>query len=201
MSDRASRVRVHLEAADRATARFAAASGLTCPPGCGACCASPDVTASAAELAPLAETFVQDGRALPTLEALAAGDRAGPCVLYRPDPEDPRRGRCSAYADRPLLCRLFGFGARRSRTGALEPVACRTLLAAHPTAQADLTTAPVLADHAHALAADLPDDARLLPINQALHDALHRALLHHHLTLAADPDPDDPPTTPPLAAA
>lgn len=190
MQERIGSVLAELERADAATRAFAERAGLACPPGCGACCLSPDVETTAAECLPLAEALAADGRADEVLAELARRRAAGDprCALYAADPRDERLGRCTAYALRPLVCRLFGFSGRRDRTGATALVSCRTLRAADPAAQARAEElaraggAPLLADHAHAVAAALPGDgARQLPVNEALRAALERVLLARRL--------------------
>jgi len=195
MDERVPRVLAEFRTVDRAIDGFVAASGLACPPGCGACCNSPEVEATTVELLPMAEALAADGRAD---EALAALDDAlargrletalgapapSRCVMFRPDPVDPARGRCGAYTVRPLVCRLFGFGTRQTRTGRVELVACRVMRASDPArmqrVESDselLSLAPVMADHAQALGVE-GEVARLRPINVALRDALERVVL------------------------
>ncbi|MEZ6016351.1 MAG: YkgJ family cysteine cluster protein [Planctomycetota bacterium] len=219
MQERIVRVRDRFDAVEREVEAFVAASSLACPAGCGACCLSPEIEATSVELLPMAQALVDEGRAASVLEALAAAPRSGPCIMYAPDPSDPQRGRCTAYATRPLLCRLFGFGTRRERSGRVELVACRTMRAADPTGVADvaandvlLALAPVMADHAHALGTDFPGDAaHAVPINDALRSALERELLMRRMRAASEPavgagaDGDGPwdggAPEPPLAAA
>ena len=195
-----------LIAAERAAHGFAAASGLACPPRCGACCLSPEVEASAGECAPLAAELAREGRGEQVLAALAGAAERGEtrCVLYRPDPGDPRHGRCAAYALRPLVCRLYGFAGRRTRDGASELVLCRTM-AEHDPARAAAAQAlvaaglapPLFADHARALSAAEPGEpARLVPINEALRAALERELLRRRLA-GAPPAPEPAPLEPP----
>jgi len=177
--------------ADALTGGLRERAGLACPPGCGACCLSPEVETTALELRPLARELARAGRAGALLAELARRASAGDarCVLYAPEPGDARRGRCTAYGLRPLVCRLFGFAARRDRAGRLELVACRTMRAWDPAAvsraERDVAaggTAAVLPDEAHALAAEFPDaGARRLPINAALARALERELLRCRL--------------------
>jgi len=207
MDERVPRVMAGYRAVDRAIDAFTRVSHLACPPGCGACCNSPEVEATTVELLPMAEALVAAGRldeALAALDAaIARGTReVGPgepapsrCVMYRPDPADPARGRCGAYTERPLICRLFGFGTRRARTGRTELVACRVMRASEPArmqrVEADETTlalAPVMADHVHALGGESPgDDARARPINEALREALERVVLARRMRdLAAE---------------
>ncbi|MEZ5978067.1 MAG: YkgJ family cysteine cluster protein, partial [Planctomycetota bacterium] len=119
MTDWIDRCREIFERADRAASELSTRVGLGCPPGCGACCNSPDVETTVAEMRPLARRIVEEGR---TEEVVARIDRATEagerrCVSYVADPFDPRIGRCGVYADRPLVCRLFGFAASRDKHG------------------------------------------------------------------------------------
>jgi len=219
MPDRIVRVREQFAVVDVEVARFSAASGLGCPPGCGACCTSPEVEASIVELAPMAAALCDKGRALDVLEQLSASPMPAPCVLYRADPSTVGQGRCSAYAERPMICRLFGFGARRTRTGRTELVACRTMRASDPERMAAVAgnevlvdLAPMMSDHAQAVAAESHSTgARLMPINAALRQALERELFLRRLAGEAEVGLTVPPTDgegegdgatePPLAAA
>jgi Fe-S-cluster containining protein len=206
MDERIPRVMAEFSAVDRAIDAFALASHLVCPPGCGACCNSPEVEATTVELLPMAESLVVDGRAdevLAALDAALARGVSAPvlgepapsrCVMYRPDPADAARGRCGAYTVRPLICRMFGFGTRRTRTGRTELVACRVMRAFDPTRMqsvegdtAVLSVAPLMADHVQALGVE-GDVARLRPINMALRDALERVVLERRLRGLADED-------------
>jgi len=116
---------------DRKILRFQEATGLKCPPGCGACCVFQEVEATVLEVLPLAiESFSAHQVDLcyaKIEEQEKKGDRV--CILYRPDPQTPGKGRCVCYEVRPLLCRLFGFAARRNKEGDLELCPCKLLRA------------------------------------------------------------------------
>jgi uncharacterized protein len=201
MQERIDLVHARLVLADTQTEALSARTGLACPPGCGACCLSPEIETSVADLLPLAAELVRAGRAAGVLAEIerrsAGGERR--CVLYEPDASDERRGRCAAYAHRPLVCRLFGFAARRDREGSPALVGCRTMRAAEPEAVARAEAhvreggaVAFFADHAHALAAELPAEGAVQrPINEALGDALQRALLAERFgRLEREPAPD-----------
>lgn len=204
MDDRVPRVVAEFRAVDRAIEVFVATSQLACPPGCGACCNSPEVEASTIELLPMAEALVAEGLADVALAALddalsrglrgAAPGEPAPsrCVMFRPDLSDPARGRCGAYTVRPLVCRLFGFGTRGTRTGRTELVACRVMRSFDPVRMqhvegdsAALALAPVMADHAQALGVE-GEVSRLRPINHALRDALERVVLARRMRTLTD---------------
>ncbi|QDV06134.1 Flagellin N-methylase [Planctomycetes bacterium Poly30] len=207
MQDSVVRVRDRFVAVDLELAAFASSSGLACPPACGACCLSPEVEATVLEMGPMAQDLTEEGRADAMLQALALADlapaaRPGRCVMYQPDAADPKRGRCGAYAARPLICRVFAFGTRRERSGRVALVSCRTMRDLDPVAMANveandvlLSRAPVMSDHAHALGTDFPgSEAYALPINEALRIALERELLLRRMSAASDrdePETDD----------
>ena len=189
--------------AAEATEAFSDAHGLHCPTGCGACCLSPEVECSVAEWGPLVRELVRDGRAeavLTQLHGQLASD-SSVCVFYAAEDEDPRRGRCQVYGLRPMICRLFGFSARRDRDGTPELVSCRVMREHDPAAVAaaaqavrDGASAPVMGDLVGAVLADASGtDGRMLPINEALRVALERALLRASFEAAeaTGEEPDD----------
>ena len=165
---------------DAGIERLTQATGLGCPPGCGACCLSPEVETSVADLLPLACALFERGAAEAAQDRARGARDAGPCVLYAPSADDPRQGRCTVYAERPSICRLFGFASRRARGGGLEHAACRELRAAHPEASARAAAAVAEGLAAPRIDAEpgaialLLGEARPLPINHALRLALER---------------------------
>lgn len=167
--------------AERATRSFAAATGLRCPDGCGACChdARPEVTELDVSL--ITRELVARGVGEATLEEarLRADDR---CVFYASEAGAPHRGRCTVYEQRPMLCRLFGFGAVRGKGGP-ELAVCRVQRARAPEelaiaeAAARRGEAPLFADHQSRLdGLDPARSTRKQPINVALARALEREL-------------------------
>ncbi|MDP6778402.1 MAG: YkgJ family cysteine cluster protein [Candidatus Latescibacteria bacterium] len=105
------------------------ATGLGCPPGCGRCCWHPDVVATVVEVIPFALEVWEQGREEFILELLEekAEKEDSVCVAFRPDPDDLDKGRCEWYPQRPLMCRLFGFAARRGKQNRIEVAPCRIL--------------------------------------------------------------------------
>jgi uncharacterized protein len=172
------------------TSAFAGASGLRCPDGCGACCESPNVYTSVVELEPLAEELVARGEAEAALERAAAAG-PGPCVFYAS--HGPGQGRCTVYELRPMICRLFGFAAVRDKQAQPELAGCRVHKAAQPEAMAHARAlvangqpVPMMTDWQQQ-AAELGTSATgaLVPINQAIEQALERALFAAALAGAA----------------
>lgn len=171
---------------DADTAALRSATGLSCPPGCGACCENPHLETTVAELLPIAFELDARGEAEAVLEKPAVQEGSGRCVFFEPD--GPGRGRCSIYAHRPSVCRLFGFGAVRTRRGR-ELALCRV------HREADAETAQAAAAHVSdgGRAGDFSlvgpvvsgiDPAlgtRPMPLNEALREALSRVLFERSL--------------------
>ncbi len=177
------RLAIYAEA-DRKSDAIAAATGLACPTGCGACCVRTPPHVSVADVAPIARAAIVSGEAEALLER-AAAIGAGPCALFAPG---QLPGGCTVYPMRPVICRLFAFAAVRDKHGAAELAICREHTATLPDVrarvQAYLATGGDVAYFAEVqLEAHDPDDgsAELLPINLALARALERELLRAQL--------------------
>jgi len=190
---------------DDHTSRFASATGVRCPDGCGACCHSPHVEATEAELSPLARELLERGDIHMMLDrlALARESHDRRCVLFMPTPEgDETRGRCSAYAWRPTMCRLFGFAGQRGPDGEPRFTPCRRHVDIMPDVITDVRRSiedgrislPILSDLASRVRSATPPGP-LLPINEALEQALMRAAMTARLSAAMldgdSPDDDD----------
>jgi Fe-S-cluster containining protein len=101
-------------------------SGLSCPPGCGACCMNPEISCSPFELLPLALHLLEQKRAEVVLEKAknAINDR---CIMLQVNDEEKGLGRCSDYAYRPFLCRVFGVSARLEKNQSVTYSICKVL--------------------------------------------------------------------------
>lgn len=169
---------------DRSVRHVKMATGLRCVSGCGDCCARGVVEATVLEALPVARRILITGQAetlLPVLEERIAEDNPV-CALHQPDPPVSQAGHCLFYSERMLLCRLFGFSARRNKYGSLELAACRivreTMPEAVKTAQSCLAkgiNVPVYQDLSMRIASiDPAIGFHSLPVNQAIHGAIHR---------------------------
>ena len=194
---------------DLATTELSNASGLACPPRCGRCCAHPEVSASVVEMLPMALEMQRRGELEVWRRTLAERAHDARCAVYRPDPGEEGLGRCGLYAWRPIVCRAFGFMARRDKHGHPELSACPVHRESAPEAlerARDLVAAgfpaPNAADTARRVALLSPQEAVLLPINQALARALESVALHAHFA-AAERDAPEPEGSgaPPLLSA
>jgi Fe-S-cluster containining protein len=184
---------------DRQTERFTVQTGLKCKSGCGACCMSPEVETTVAEVLPLAAHLWFTGQAESTLETIRSNASkelilkwipasAGMtvksiCVFYKPDAVVLGQGQCGIYAFRPGICRLFGFAARKDKHGQPTLVTCKVIKDSQPQVckgaqeklQKNILEAPLLTAHAfHVFNIDPVHGEKLLPINQAIGLGLER---------------------------
>lgn len=122
-------VRKLFQELDEESKQFNAESGMGCISGCGFCCANPEVPASPLEFLPLAFDLFEKGIAEEIANQLALQDQPGNCVVYRSQKEDVTKGYCGNYANRGLICRLFGASARKTKYGQKELITCKILKA------------------------------------------------------------------------
>lgn len=163
--------------------QFHAESGMGCISGCGFCCANPDIPASPLEFLPLAFDLYEKGIAEEIANQLALQDQLGNCVVYRSQKDDPTKGFCGNYANRGLICRLFGSSARRTKYGQKDLITCK-ILKKEKKATFELTVSRINSDLEIPMAtsyytqlADVDEYlASQYPVNQAILMALELVL-------------------------
>ena len=107
--------------------QFRDVTQLSCLTGCGKCCNKPDINASPLEFLPWAFQVFINGKSAEYLEKLE-NDKSGICLIYQPlSIVSNNNGKCSDYVYRGLICRLFGYGARRDKLNQLKMVSCRQI--------------------------------------------------------------------------
>ncbi|MEZ4524912.1 MAG: YkgJ family cysteine cluster protein [Desulfobacterales bacterium] len=166
----------------RQTTVFKLATGIRCLGGCGSCCENPKVEATVPEMYPVAVKIFREKKEEELMAAIQTktllGDKT--CVFYVPDPKIPGNGRCAQYSCRALVCRLFGFAARRNKFGNKEFSPCRKIRERFPDlvenaqkAAAGGLEIPVYQDSFFRVASLFPDrGTRIMPINEAILQAL-----------------------------
>jgi uncharacterized protein len=170
------------ECIDRKTQVFCKQTGLKCKDGCGACCESPNVETTVTEALPLAVHLWSQDDAARVLEEIRSRDSKGPCVMFEASAFNKGEGRCSVYAFRPGLCRLFGFAARKNKYGTQELMTCKVIKEEEPQDCAKAQEAlahglegPLLTSHAFDVANIDPSHGRtFMPINQAIAQAIEK---------------------------
>lgn len=178
---------------DRAIGRFQKRSKLACLNGCGRCCENPHVETSIAQMLPIAQKLFKDKEVDSVLEALEKKSGEGVCVFYRPNPLIAGKGRCSQYALRPLICRLFGFSARRKKSNGLELMTCVHIKNEYPQIVQDAQVLidrgykpPLMQDYSFRAYSLLPQYSESLPINSALKNAIEIVGLNQHIRSKTD---------------
>ena len=164
---------------------FQKENNLSCPEGCGACCLSPEIEASVAEMLPLAHYLIKTNKAIETLNDLQDSSRT--CVLYQSQTANGEKGYCKAYEYRPAICRMFGVASVSTKDNTIKYSICSKLKQEKPREIEDLKLrkpqAPFMHEWIHKL---LSIDPEILqqrqPINLALKEALMKLLYLHDLS-------------------
>ena len=101
---------------DKSTQNFFKNVSLKCPTGCTKCCHGQKVAAAPLEFLPYAYSLYKEGKLEEQYWNLKTRSSASGCFLIEgDDPNGP--GRCSAYAYRGMICRLFGSSASIHKNG------------------------------------------------------------------------------------
>jgi Fe-S-cluster containining protein len=117
---------------DIAAEKFKEHTGIQCPDGCGECCSRSRVETTVVEMMPLALLLWDKGEAENWLERIEAARDNPACVFFKAEPGSATRGRCTVYAMRPLICRLFGFFTVRNKYGKYVYGSCRVIKQRYP---------------------------------------------------------------------
>jgi uncharacterized protein len=168
---------------DREIAAFQRDTGLHCLSGCGECCRKPDIEATPLEFLPLALSLYDEGTAETWLEALRGN--TGLCHAFRPNITQ-FGGLCNVYPDRGLICRLFGFTARRNKEGDPELVTCRLIKEQQAEQYEEAMHkirhgkhVPVMSNYYSLLSSIDPELVRFYPINEAMARAVETVLAYY----------------------
>lgn len=176
LKDRISAVREIYNAVAEATAVFAQQTQIGCKSSCAACCMKPrSVWASIGEMLPMAWQIYNENRMDAFLKRLQNHSDDQLCALLNVYDEQEQLGRCSEYAGRPLLCRLFGSSSNVSKDGQRTNLACKWQKE-HQAANQDfdLLDLPTAGDWVWRMQNLHPEEflQKELPINEALKEAL-----------------------------
>ena len=158
--------------------RFRQASGLICPSDCGECCMKPDLNATVLEFLPAAHHLFVTGTYNSVIEKLDY--LADPvCVFYNPF---ARRGMCTNYPGRGLVCRLFGFSVRNDKNGNRSLITCKKIKSTLKPGQIEpfLDQAPVTSSYSMRLYGIDPElSTQYFPVNKAIKRALELVVFYN----------------------
>ncbi len=160
------------------------ASGLHCLAGCGECCKKPDIEATPIEFLPLALQLYDEGKAEQALSELD-NKSDSLCYVFRPHITN-FGGLCSEYPNRGLICRLFGFTARRNKEGNSELVTCK-LIKEHQAKEFETLAeeiragrkVPVMSDYYTRMSSIDHNLNTFYPINQAIAKSIEIVLAYY----------------------
>lgn len=126
MNDRdlAIKILIELQDCSKVFSNFQNKSKLLCPPDCGKCCEHPEISCAPYELLPLAFHLLDLGHAEKILDQ-AKSHSTKTCIFLI-------NNRCTAYKQRPYICRAFGVFLRQKKTET-EFSICKTLKEIYPT--------------------------------------------------------------------
>ena len=177
---------------------------LSCKTGCGKCCLSAEVESTPYECIPMARALIDSGGSLAedVLAKLEDTQLEPQCLFYmRQSSDDLGLGRCTMYATRPLICRLFGFAAVRSKQGRQGVTLCTVMKEEMPemvtatreaVSKGTVISAPVYHlewSELHAMAAGW--QTKVMPINRAFAEALRDQLWQDELRRMKAEEPEE----------
>ena len=158
---------------------------LHCVAGCGFCCKKPDIEATAIEFLPLAFHFYLTNQAEERLTYFKENQQSV-CHLFR-EGTSPDAGLCTLYPYRGLICRLFGFSARRNKYGEAEYTTCRRIKNNQPEKYIDALLRvknglkiPLMGNYyQRLLKVDFEGSQKFYPINVAIQKAIEMVLAYY----------------------
>lgn len=177
---------------EKASDAFKDQSSLKCFTGCFNCCLKPDIYATPLEFLPMAYHLYKKGEAEAFLEK-AETTTGSICLNLSQTAGDV--GGCTNYADRGLICRLFGFSAITNKYSKEVLVTCQRIKTESKEnfdkAEVQIANGleiPMLTDYYTRLRFIDPNlGADLLPINQAIIGALEAVLWYYEYRNPATP--------------
>lgn len=172
------------ERLDKDIAALQQQSGLHCLSGCGECCKKPDIEATPIEFLPLALKIFDEGNAEIVYEELS--NRTDTlCYVFRPHITN-FGGLCNEYPDRGLICRLFGFTARKNKEGQSELVTCKLIKESQHKEFEALTQeikegkkVPVMSEYYSRMSTIDHNLNSFYPINEAMKKALEIVMAYY----------------------
>ena len=114
---------------DKTINRFQSATNINCIKECGICCRNWWVEATILEVLPVAnEIYVRhmEDELFSSIQEKDGREDVN-CVLFVPDTLHEENGSCAYYEWRPLICRLFGFAARRDKNNQIDWATCKII--------------------------------------------------------------------------
>lgn len=188
LEEKVSQVEAFYAKLDVDLAFFQKQAKYSCLRGCSKCCHSPNIEASILEMLPLAFFLFKENLANTFYDKLLSNTSDSLCVLYEPILTASRKGACSEYPYRALVCRLFGFSFTRDKIGEPLILACKDIKAEHHEAieqigkHAKQGLKVPMANNYHTQLSDIDYNLSMnqYPINEATRLAIEMTMNHFH---------------------
>jgi uncharacterized protein len=169
-----------LNEAEKQTSVFAKRNHISCVAGCGRCCITPHVEASPLEFLPAAYELYKQGKIEEFYEKVSAKKPGEYCLFFIPPGSDGEN--CTFYPYRGLICRVFGYSARITKTKNHEMITCQIIKQSAQYGGLDetkLKTAPIAADFYMQLRnIDIGEAENMMPLNAALKKAMEEVMFY-----------------------
>jgi Fe-S-cluster containining protein len=177
---------------EKANDAFKDQTSLKCFSGCFTCCLKPDIYATSLEFLPMAYHLYKNGEAEAFLKR--AQNTIGPLCLNLSQKEGAIGG-CKNYADRGLICRLFGFSAITNKYSKEVLVTCLPIKTESKVTYNNAViqienglNIPIIMDYYTRLRFIDPDlGSEQLPINKAIIEALEAVLWYYKYRTSGSP--------------
>lgn len=158
---------------------------LNCIAGCGFCCTKPDIEATVIEFLPLAYYYFITHQAWEKLVHLKEYPQST-CIVFQQGHQKDA-GFCTSYQYRGLICRLFGFSARKNKHGENEFTTCKKIKEKEPQKFIDAylkvkngTKAPIMGQYyLRLIKVDLEAAHKFYPVNIAIQKAIEMVLAYY----------------------
>jgi Fe-S-cluster containining protein len=158
---------------------------LHCVAGCGFCCTKPDIEATVIEFLPLAFHYFMTNQAEEKLAQLKENPEPVCIVFQQGHHKDA--GFCTSYRHRGLICRLFGFSARKTKYGEPEFSTCKKIKQTQPEKYIDAylkvkngVRVPYMGQYyLRLLKVDFEEAQKLYPVNIAIQKAIEKVLAYY----------------------
>ena len=148
---------------------------IDCIAGCGHCCANKYIEATSLEFYPLAKFLLETKQAEKYLILLEEQEENSICLFYSYNSDSVSEGFCSIYANRGLICRLFGFSYNMDKLGHPRYITCKPIKKNYHLDQLDSSAFVLMTDYNQRLnEIDQIEGKRYLPLNTAILEAIRK---------------------------
>ena len=187
IEDTVIQVEAFYKALDIELALFQIQAKYSCLSGCNKCCHSPNVETTILELLPFAFHLYKENKAEEMYDRLLSNINPS-CILFDPTNTITKKGGCSDYQYRALICRLFGFSFTRNKIGVPVLLACKEIKTQHAEAFENIELkarqgmdVPFVSNYYNQLTnIDYHLTLKQYPINEAMKLAIEMVLNHFH---------------------